>query len=388
MEKLTNNSAQLATIIHRFSLKFNTKIKLPNHKLRVLDALQKCRTKYMGGHIEACEACGEIREAFNSCRNRHCPKCGAIDKEKWIVKREQDLLPIKYFHVIFTVPNSLNALFLNNQKEMYNLLFTTAWDVLSDFGNTKKWAGGKLGAITILHTWGQKLNYHPHLHFIIPAGVLTDNNKWKHSRNRGKYLFSVKQLSSVFRARFVEQTRRLITANAIEGILPNDLFAKQWVVYAKQPFGGPKQVINYLGRYTHRTAISNDRIIYVDSTEVCFSWRDYSDNYALKKTNIKGEDFIALFSQHILPWGFTRIRHYGFLSSASKTKSLAIIRSELKTSAPTQISKDQLMAKALERMKIKFGICAKCGGKTHIIETFSNSFRQSQRGPPRVKNRR
>lgn len=147
-----NSAAELSTVIHNFLPSFNASLKLPNYKLRTLDALQKCRTEYMGGHIEVCEDCGEVRTAYNSCRNRHCPKCGAIDKEKWIISREADLLPVRYFHVVFTVPDTLNPLFLNNQQQMYNLLFRTSWDVLSDFGKTKKWAGGKLGATAILHT--------------------------------------------------------------------------------------------------------------------------------------------------------------------------------------------------------------------------------------------
>jgi len=161
---------ELATVIGNFLAPLNKKDKLPSHKLRVLDALQKCRTQYMGGHIETCEDCGEVRVAYNSCRNRHCPKCGAIEKEKWIIARQEDLLPVKYFHVVFTIPDKLNSLFMNNQELMYNLLFATAWGVLKDFGKTKKWIGGQIGATAILHTCGQNLHYHPHLHLIVPAG--------------------------------------------------------------------------------------------------------------------------------------------------------------------------------------------------------------------------
>lgn len=336
----------------------------------------------MGGHIEACEDCGEERVAYNSCRNRHCPKCGAIDKEKWIINREADLLPVKYFHVVFTVPDKLNSLFMNNQVAMYNLLFTTAWGVLKDFGNTKKWIGGKIGATAILHTWGQNLRYHPHLHFIVPAGALMPQKKWKPSRNRGKYLYCVSQLSSVFRARLVENARKLETEKKMKGKVPDGLFTKDWVVYAKQPFGGPKQVISYLGRYTHRTAISNDRILDVSPTTVSFAWRDYNDNYAQKTTTLKGEGFLQLFCMHILPPGFTRIRHYGFLSSASKRKSLAIIRSSLKVAKPLGTPKKTWQQIAFERMGIKVGICKCCGGKMAVIETFPKLFRQSSRAPP------
>jgi len=376
-----NNKHELATVIDNFLPSFNACNKLPAHKLRALDALQKCRTSYMGGHVEACTDCGQVRIANNSCRNRHCPKCGAIDKEKWIMAREADLLPVKYFHVVFTVPDKLNGLFMNNQVPMYNLLFTTAWDVLNDFGDTKKWIGGRIGATAILHTWGQNLQYHPHLHFIVPAGALMNNGKWKNARNRGKYLFKVENLSNVFRARFVEKARKLVNDGLLSGKVPNGLFDNDWVVYAKQPFGGPKQVINYLGRYTHRTAISNDRILNVNENSVTFTWKDYANDYKKQVTTLDGEDFLRLFCMHILPPRFTRIRHYGILSSASKTKSLAIIRAALKCNAPVCNPAGKPWQEiALERMGIKPGICKCCGGKMVIVETMPNLFRQ--RAPP------
>ena len=336
----------------------------------------------MGGHIEACKGCGGIRIAHNSCRNRHCPQCGAIDKEKWIIKREADLLPVKYFHVIFTVPDKLNNLFMYNQEKMYNLLFSVAWGVLKNFGDTKKWIGGKIGATGILHTCGQNLRYHPHLHFIVPAGALMENGKWKHSRSRGKYLFKVESLSNVFRARFVEEIRKLAEGKKINGQVPDNLFDKNWVVYAKQAFGGPKQVINYLGRYTHRTAISNDRILEVNNEEVTFTWKDYNKNYDRRTTTLAGEEFLRLFCMHILPPGFTRIRHYGFLSSASKKKSLGIIRKALKVKVSSIISDKPLKDVVLERMGIKPGICRCCGHKMEIVQLIPNKYRKKQRAPP------
>ena len=377
---------ELASVIDNFLSGFNEKNKLPAHKLRVLDALQKCRTEYMGGHIEACQDCGEIRSQYNSCRNRHCPKCGAIDKEKWVLAREQDLLSVKYFHVVFTVPDKLNSLFMNNQRTMYDLLFATAWDVLKDFGNTKKWIGGKIGATSILHTCGQNLQYHPHLHFIVPGGALMPNGKWKHSRSRGKYLFDVKQLGKVFRARFVEQLRILIKQKQINGNEPKGLYDKKWVVYAKQAFGGPRQVIKYLGRYTHRTAISNDRILDVGNEKVTFSWKDYKKDYSKQTTILDGEDFLRLFCLHILPPGYTRIRHYGFLSSASKRKSLAIIRAFLKGGQENGSVKKTWQQIAFERMGIKPGFCKCCGGEMLIVEIIPNRFRKRQRAPPNNKD--
>ncbi len=298
------------------------------------------------------------------------------------MNREADLLPVKYFHVVFTVPDKLNSLFMNNQVVMYNLLFSVVWDVMKGFGKTKKWIGGIIGATAILHTCGQNLNYHPHLHLIVPAGALMPNGKWKHSRSRGKYLFKVEQLSDVFRARFVEQTRLLKQNGTISGGVPNGLFDKDWVVYAKQPFGGPKQVINYLSRYTHRTAISNDRITNVDDKNVTFTWKDYKNNYASQTTTLPGEEFLRLFCQHILSPGFTRIRHYGFVSSASKTKSLAIIRKSLNAVAPSTITKKPWQEIAFEKMGIKPGVCKYCGGEMVVIETIPNRFAHGKRAPP------
>lgn len=375
---------ELATAINNFLPSFNMTNKLPAHKLRVLDVLQKCRTEYMGGHIEACQDCAEVRVVYNSCRNRHCPKCGAIEKEKWIINREADLLPVKYFHVVFTVPDKLNSLFMNNQVIMYNLLFTVVWDVMKGFGNTKSWIGGRIGATAIMHTCGQNLNYHPHLHLIVPAGALMSNGKWKHSRSRGKYLFKVEQLSDVFRARFVEQVRVLKKSGALFGQVPSGLFDKDWVVYAKQPFGGAKQVINYLSRYTHRTAISNDRIKSVDDKSVTFTWKDYKHNNAKQITTLPGEQFLRLFCMHILPFGFTRIRHYGFLSSAAKTKSLAIIRASLKVVPPPAATTKPWREIAFEKMGIVPGICRCCGGVMVVTKILPNRFNPGKRAPPLI----
>ncbi len=381
MHSLTKD--ELATVIDNFLPSFNAASKLPAHKLRVLDALQKCRTAYMGGHVEACQGCGALRVANNSCRNRHCPKCGAIDKEKWILNREQDLIPVKYFHLVFTVPHKLNSLFLDNQETMYNLLFATSWDVLREFGQDRNWIGGRIGATSILHTSGQNLQYHPHLHFIIPGGALMPDGLWKHSRSKGKFLFNVRQLGSVFQARFVAQLRILIKEKKIVGKEPFGLFEKDWVVYAKQPFGGARQVINYLARYTHRTAISNDRILEVGSQNVTFKWNDYKNNYSKRVTTVPGDEFLRLFCMHILPPGFTRIRHYGFLSSASKRKSIGIIRAWLKVQPVVVENQKTLLESVFEKLGIKPGICKCCGGQMVVIEIIPNQFRNKKlRAPP------
>ena len=374
---------ELATVIDTFLPSFNAQHKLPSYKFWTLTALRHCRTEYMGGHVQACLSCGELPTLYNSCSNRHCPKCGVIDRENWIIAREADLLPVKYFHVVFTVPDKLNDLFMGNQWVMYNLLFRVACGVLQDFGRTKKWIGGKIGATAILHTWGQNLRYHPYLHFIVPAGALMGDGKWKHSRKRGRYLFKVKHLSSVFRARFVEEARELTKQGVITGKVPGNLFDKDWVVYAKRPFGGPQQVISYLGRYTHRTAISNNRILEVTHKTVTFIWKDYRNNYKRQTTTLPGEQFLGLLCRHILPPKFTRIRHYGFLSSASKTKSLAIIRTALKRNPPSsELSDKSWQEIAFEKMGIRPRICKSCGGAMVIIEILPDQFHRNQRAPP------
>ncbi len=355
---------------------------LPSHKLRALDAILKCRTPYMGGHLEACEDCAQVRVAYNSCRNRHCSKCGAIDKEKWVVAREADLLQVGYFHVVFTVPDKLNSLFLNNQRQMYDLLFTTAWGVLKSFGADKKWIGGKMGATAILHTSGQRLNYHPHTHMIVPGGALMKNGKWKHARSRGKYLFNNKQMGRVFRVRFLSATRKLLATGKIEGKMPSGLFDEKWVVYAKRPFGGAQQVIKYLGRYTHRTAISNERILQVTPKEVTFTWKDYAKNYEQKTTSCSGEKFLGMFCQHILPPGFTRIRHYGFLSSAAKEKDLASIREDLGQAPLVTNTTGTWQEIVFERMAIQPGICKCCGGQMKLVHTIPDQFYKPKRAPP------
>ena len=383
MAKEMENKSDLAHVIRNFLPVLNSNNKLPAHTLRSLDAIEKCRTPYMGGHVEACNSCGEVRTAYNSCRNRHCPQCGAIEKEKWIIAREADLLPVKYFHLVFTVPDKLNELFLHHKALMDNLLFTTVWDVMKDFGGNPKWAGGQMGMTAILHTWGQNLRYHPHLHLIVPAGVLLPNGKWKHARSRGKYLFPVTSLSDVFRSRFVAALRQHRKSGLLSLGVPQSLFAKPWVVFAKRPFGGPKQVINYLGRYTHRTAISNDRILSVDDKNVTFAWKDYSQDYKKQVTTLAGEEFLRLFCQHISPHGFTRIRHYGFLSSASKRKSLAKIRASLKVKPPASPPEGKPWQDIVfERMGIKPGVCKCCGGKMVVVQSLPNRFRSAQRAPP------
>lgn len=244
-------------------------LQLSVHRQKTLRAITQCRTAALGGHIDACDGCGNISISYNSCRNRHCPKCQGHKREQWIQNREADLLPCTYYHVVFTLPQELNGLALHQPKVVYDALFGSVWQTIHQFGNTE---GVRLGMIAVLHTWGQNLGLHPHLHCIVPGGGVDKNGRWQQQIRSNKYLFSVKALSKVFRAKYVQQLRE----QGIEDkALIKSLFAKDWVVYAKRPFGGPKQVIEYLGRYTHKVAISNHRIQEVTENEVTFSYKDY-----------------------------------------------------------------------------------------------------------------
>jgi hypothetical protein len=318
------------------SVKNNT---LNTWQLRTLSALAKCRTSALGGHIDGCGSCGKLRISYNSCRNRHCPKCQGNEREAWIQAREKELLPVAYFHVVFTLPSELNTLCMQYPKLMYDSLFDAAWDTINTFSKDENHLGATTGMISILHTWGQQLSLHPHLHCIIPAGGLSKEGKWKHSKTNGNYLFPVKALSVVFRAKYVHHLRKnLLLFNAKNNstiILPKATieacFKKQWVVYAKRPFSGVNSVVEYLGRYTHKVAISNHRITDINNTTNCisFSYKDYKDAAKKKTLTLDAMEFVRRFSLHILPKAFVRIRHYGILSSTSKTKAIEVIRKQL-----------------------------------------------------------
>lgn len=302
--------------------KFNT------WQLRTLDAIRRCRTAALGSHVDACTGCGHLRISYNSCRNRHCPKCQGTQREQWIQAREEELLPVPYFHVVFTLPDSLNQLCLHQGKTVYDILFRTVWSVLRSFGRDPKWMGARTGMIAILHTWGQALCLHPHLHCIVPGGGLSSQGKWKTAKTQGKYLFPVKAMSQVFLSRFIDALREALPDKMDQGLI-RELYQKKWVVYAKRPFNGPGSVIEYLGRYTHKIAISNHRIKDVSENRVTFSYKDYRQNAAVKEMTLDPMEFIRRFALHILPKGFVRIRHYGILSSTAKAKCAVQIKEQL-----------------------------------------------------------
>lgn len=331
------------------------------HQQRTLRAISNCRTAALGGHVDACDACGNIRISYNSCRNRHCPKCQGHKRVEWIANREADLLPCTYYHIVFTLPQELNTLALFNAKAVYDILFSAAWQTLHQFGKT---AQLQLGMIGVLHTWGQNLSLHPHLHCIVPGGGIDSKGHWQKQIRSNKYLFAVKALSKVFRAKYVLALR----ASAItdDRSLMESLFNKDWVVYAKRPFGGPKQVIAYLGRYTHKVAISNHRLEQVTQQQVSFAYKDYRDGSKEKLMTLSNQEFIRRFAQHILPLRFVRIRHYGILSSTWKRGKLQSLQTAL------YIKRKNAPVKTLLRKCY----CCKTGSLV-TIEVFG------KRGPPK-----
>jgi len=295
---------------------------------RTLYALAACRSCLLGGHIDRCTNadCNHVHISYNSCRNRHCPKCQGHKQEEWVRSRESELLNVPYYHVVFTLPAELNSICLYEPRVIYNLLFTIAWSVIKGFAENHKFLGAKTGMITILHTWGQNLSLHPHLHCIVPGGGISPSEKWKHTRGKGRYLFPVKAMGKVFRARFVEGLRKEMELD--DGFYKK-LFKKSWVVYCKRPFFGPPQVLEYIGRYTHKIAISNHRIKDIENDSITFIAKDYRHGGKKHPVTLSDHEFIRRFSLHILPKGFTRIRHYGILSSTLKKKIIPLLQEQL-----------------------------------------------------------
>jgi hypothetical protein len=325
----TRGGVELADIFRAYGESYRRNHPLPVSHLKVMQAVERCRTAALGGHLEQCERCGFERPAYNSCRNRHCPKCQSLAKVKWLDKQKSELLPTGYFHLVFTLPHELNPLILVNKKPLINILFQSVWQTLAQFAQRR--LVGTLGITAVLHTWDQTLLDHFHLHCLVPAGVLSlDRNRWVSARQ--DFLFPVKALSLVFRAKFLDSLKKSFEQNKLlfvgqiapwadtrsfDGFLEG-LRKKPWVVYAKKPFGSPAHVLDYLGRYTHRVALSNNRICSVHNGEVTFAYRDRKNQDRRKSMTLDAEEFIRRFLLHVIPKGFMRVRHYGFLANHSK----------------------------------------------------------------------
>ncbi len=306
-------------------------------QLKAFRAIQRCRTAALGGHIDACPKCGHQAISYNSCRNRHCPKCQAQARERWLAARERELLATNYFHVVFTVPHELNVLALDNPRLFYDLLFTASAQTLLQVAADSKHLGAEIGVISILHTWGQNLLLHPHIHCAIPSGGLSpDHTRWVQPRYR--FFLPVKVLSRVFRGKFCAGLKRLYRRKHLRCAGPASLLAdpkefrrllrrlhrQDWVVYAKPAFGGPLKVLRYLGRYTHRIAISNHRLLAFDGERVTFRWKDYARGGKQRTMTLMGTEFLRRFFLHVLPKGFVRIRYFGFLANRFRAHRLPL----------------------------------------------------------------
>lgn len=312
----------------------------PEHR-RVLNALRLCRTAELGGHIDMCDACGHELISYNSCRNRHCPKCQSLAQGEWLEARHNELLPVPYFHLVFTIPHELSSLALQNKRAIYNILFRSASETLQKIAADSTHLGADIGFFGILHTWSQTLMHHPHIHFVVPGGGLsTDREQWVSSKNG--FFLPVRVLAKLFRGIFLHYLLKAFDAGELEfygsishmgeskrfKALQKNLYRKKWVVYAKRPFGGPEQVLEYLGRYTHRVAISNHRLVKVEDGNVTFRYRDPDDVRKQKLMTLPAVEFIRRFLLHVLPDGFVKIRYFGILSNRSK-KSMVELSREL-----------------------------------------------------------
>jgi hypothetical protein len=326
---------------------------LPLQHLRVMRAVEVCRTAELGGHKEQCEECGHIEISYNSCRNRHCPKCQTLRKEKWIKDRGQDLLPVEYFHVVFTVPSELNPLFIMNPRVMCNLLFRSASETLLELADNPKHLGARIGFMVILHTWGQNLMDHPHVHCVVTGGGLSSDNRWVSCRKG--FFIPIRVMSSLFRGKFLYYLKKsfddedLIFPGGIAHlkeprtfeVFRRQFYHKKWVVYCKPPFDGAEGVLQYLGRYTHRIAISNNRILTLQDGEVSFHWRDYSDGDRQKTMTVTAHEFIRRFLLHVLPHRYVRIRHFGLLSNRNRKDDISLCRMLLDSGKTTTKEKDK-----------------------------------------------
>ena len=335
-------SVEVSDIFRKHGQAYRVTHKMLLNHIRTMRAIERCRTAELGGHVDECDCCGHIRISYNSCRNRHCPKCQFLKKEKWLEERKEDLLPVPYFHVVFTIPAKLNPLALRNKRVLYNILFRCVSETLFELASDPKHLGVQIGFISILHTWGQNLMDHPHIHCIVTGGGLSrDATRWLSFRKR--FFIPVKVLSRLFRGKVLFYLKRswekgelkfpgaLTELQDQSGVLLNALYRMEWVVYSKPPFKDAETLIDYLGRYTHRIAIGNHRILKMEDGQVFFFWRDYADGNKKKIMKLEASEFIRRFLLHVLPEKFVKVRYYGLLANRKSSSILHQCRKLLET---------------------------------------------------------
>ena len=388
---------EVAHIVDRFGPAYREDHRLPERHLRALWAIENCRTATLGGHLSQCDGCDYEQVRYNSCRNRHCPKCQSLDKERWLEKRSQELLPVPYFHLVFTLPAELNALVLRNQQVLYDLLFATASQTLLEIAADPKHLGAQIGVLAVLHTWNQQLTEHPHLHCIVPGGGLSpDRRRWVSSRP--DFFLPVRVLSRLFRGKFLHRLRALYAAGelAFPGQIAElaqrqsfddliaQLFCKEWVVYSKPPFSGPEHALRYLARYVHRVAISNDRLVRLEGDQVTFSYRDRAHGDRYREMTVSGEEFLRRFLLHILPDHFVRIRSYGLLASRNRETNLALCRELLGAERPPARPPQATWSELLQRLTgVDPLLCPQCRqGHLRTIGEVAPQRGVAARAPP------
>ena len=358
--------------------------------VKVLLAIARCRTAVLGGHLDECTRCGHRAISYNSCRNRHCPKCQAGARDRWLEKRRRELLPTPYVHVVFTLPGELAPLALQNKKTVYDLLFRASAETLLAIARDPRHLGAEIGFFSILHTWNQKLGFHPHVHCVVPAGGLSfDHTRWVQSHNA--FFLPVKVLGRVFRGKFVASLKRAFQDGQLSfhgdwKLLAQPktfcawlrpLFRKDWVVYAKRPFGGPEHVLRYLGRYTHRVAISNHRLVSFAEGKVTFRWRDSAHHNEQKLLTLSLDEFLRRFLLHVLPKGFVRIRNFGFLANRKRATTLPLCLPLLGSASQTEQDTSGV------KNSSDLWRCPKCAGPMVVVERLTAAEMQL-RSPPVV----
>jgi len=370
---------EVADIFRARSNDFIDRHSLDIQQLKAIRAITQCRTAALGGHVDVCPQCsGDPSISYNSCRNRHCNKCQSQARNRWIEARKQELLDTRYFHVVFTLPHDLHGLVLQNRAELYNLLFRTVAETLREVARNPTHLGAEIGFFSILHTWGQNLLFHPHIHCVIPGGgIAPDKTRWIHPPH--PFFLPVKVLGKVFRGKFVaglrhlHRKKRLTCAGSIQHLIETKcfsaflrtLFRQRWVVYAKPAFGGPDQVIRYLGRYTHRVAISNHRLVSFNGEQVAFRWRDYAGGNKQRLMTVSGDDFMRRFLLHILPKGFVRIRHFGVLANFRRSEFIDLCRKLLEMTP--------LVRSVLEGASRLSWLCPRCRTPMILMERLTAS---------------
>jgi len=387
------NKYEVGDIFRRYGKDYQKENILSFKKLKVMHNISVCRTAHLGGHIEQCDQCDFERIAYNSCRDRHCPKCQTMVKEKWLNDRKADLLPCNYFHMVFTLPHKLNPIILTNKKVMLNNLFAAVNQTLQVFAKDPQWRlEGQVGFIGVLHTWSQKLTDHFHLHCLVAGGALSfDKKRWIPSKN--SFLFKAASMAKEFKKRYLRFFEKAYLNDEL--IFPgktapykfmkrftsllDSLFKVKWIVYAKRPFAGPEQVLEYLGRYTHRVAISNNRIKSIDNNKISFDYKDRSDNDAIKTMTISSHEFIRRFLLHVLPENFMKIRYFGFLSHRNKKQAINLIRKFIGSDMPLQEkTKETVLEMMLRLTGQDISCCPMCKkGKMTIIKELPNQFLNS-----------